>query len=177
MKFRIFSSVVAMVLLGGMAAAQSSVEGIISDLQSQGFTSFEVKNGATQSKVEAVRGTEQVEIVIDRASGAVLSTEVGVASARDQGRVGISVRDRSNRDFTRANRSSDDNPASSRNRSRSGDDSSRSRSSEASSRSRGSDDSGRSRGSDDSGRSRGGDDHGADDHGGDRGGRGRGRDD
>ena len=168
MKFRIFSSVVAMVLLGGMAAAQSSVEGIISDLQSQGFTSFEVKNGATQSKVEAVRGTEQVEIVIDRASGAVLSTEVGVASARDQGRVGISVRDRSNRDFTRANRSSDDNPASSRNRSRSGDDSSRSRSSEASSR---------SRGSDDSGRSRGGDDHGADDHGGDRGGRGRGRDD
>ena len=168
MNFRIFSSVVAMVLLGGMAAAQSSVEGIISDLQSQGFTSFEVKNGATQSKVEAVRGTEQVEIVIDRASGAVLSTEVGVASARDQGRVGISVRDRSNRDFTRANRSSDDNPASSRNRSRSGDDSSRSRSSEASSR---------SRGSDDSGRSRGGDDHGADDHGGDRGGRGRGRDD
>jgi hypothetical protein len=159
MTIRFVSTVAALVLLGGMAAAQSSVEGIISDLQSQGFTSFEVKNGATQSKVEAVRGTEQVEIVIDRASGAVLSTEVGVASARDQGRVGISVRDRSNRDFTRANRSSDDNPASSRNRSRSGDDSSRSRSSEASSRSRG------------------GDDHGADDHGGDRGGRGRGRDD
>ena len=159
MTIRFFSTVAALVLLGGMATAQSSVEGIISDLQAQGFTSFEVKNGATQSKVEAVRGTEQVEIVIDRASGAVLSTEVGVASARDQARVGISVRDRSNRDFTRANRSSDDNPASSR------------------SRSRGADDSSRSRGSDDSGRSRGGDDDGADDHGGDRGGRGRGRDD
>ena len=159
MTIRFFSTVAALVLLGGMATAQSSVEGIISDLQAQGFTSFEVKNGATQSKVEAVRGTEQVEIVIDRASGAVLSTEVGVASARDQARVGISVRDRSNRDFTRAKRSSDDNPASSR------------------SRSRGADDSSRSRGSDDSGRSRGGDDDGADDHGGDRGGRGRGRDD
>ena len=159
MTIRFFSTVAALVLLGGMATAQSSVEGIISDLQAQGFTSFEVKNGATQSKVEAVRGTEQVEIVIDRASGAVLSTEVGVASARDQARVGILVRDRSNRDFTRAKRSSDDNPASSR------------------SRSRGADDSSRSRGSDDSGRSRGGDDDGADDHGGDRGGRGRGRDD
>lgn len=159
MTIRFFSTVAALVLLGGMATAQSSVEGIISDLQSQGFTSFEVKNGATQSKVEAVRGTEQVEIVIDRASGAVLSTEVGVASARDQGRVGISVRDRSNRDFARANRSGDDNSSSGRGRSRGGNDS------------------GRSRGSDDSGRSRGGDDNGADDNGGDRGGRGRGRDD
>ena len=159
MTIRFFSTVAALVLLGGMATAQSSVEGIISDLQSQGFTSFEVKNGATQSKVEAVRGTEQVEIVIDRASGAVLSTEVGVASARDQGRVGISVRDRSNRDFARANRSGDDNSSSGRGRSRGGNDSDR------------------SRGSDNSGRSRGGDDNGADDNGGDRGGRGRGRDD
>ncbi|NBR91687.1 MAG: PepSY domain-containing protein, partial [Rhodobacteraceae bacterium] len=60
MTIRFFSTVAALVLLGGMATAQSSVEGIISDLQAQGFTSFEVKNGATQSKVEAVRGTEQV---------------------------------------------------------------------------------------------------------------------
>lgn len=168
MTIRFFHTVTALVLLGGMASAQSSVDSLIADLQSQGFTSFEVKNGATQSKVEAVRGTEQVEVVIDRASGAVLSTEVGVASARDQGRVGISVRDRSNRDFERASSSNDDDDGdTSGDRSRGGDHSGRSRGGDDSGRSHGNDDDGHD---DDNGDNDHGDDHGGDHDGGDHGG-------
>jgi hypothetical protein len=145
--FHAFALAIAFTFGGSTVFAQSAVDGLIANLQTQGFTSFEVKNGFSQSKVEAIRGTDKVEVVIDRATGTVLSTETGVASARDLGRVGISTRDRSNRDFSRSDdrsaRSTDDNGG----RGRGGDDNG-----------------GRGRGGDDDGgRGRGGDDNGRDD--------------
>jgi len=130
--------IAALTLTGSAAFAQSTVNGLIADLQAQGYTAFEVQNGATQSKVEAVRGTEKMEVVLDRATGTVMKSEIEQASLRDQSRTGIVTRDRSDRDFVRENRSSDDRTASDdRGRGRGSDD-------------RGEDDRGGRRGGDDS---------------------------
>ncbi len=63
--------------------------GLISDLQSQGYDFIEVKNAPGQIKVEAIRGTEELEMIFDRQSGQLLKREVNRADARDVGRVGI----------------------------------------------------------------------------------------
>ncbi|MGJ8602950.1 MAG: hypothetical protein ACSHXH_02410 [Marivita sp.] len=80
---------------------------LVSDLQAQGFTRIEVKNGLTQTKVEAVRGTEKVETVFDRATGAVIEQEIERVDSDDDTAPGVSIRDR-NRDFADAGRSDDD---------------------------------------------------------------------
>ena len=80
---------------------------LVSDLQAQGFTRIEVKNGLTQTKVEAIRGTEKVETVFDRATGAVIEQEIERVDSDDDTAPGVSIRDR-NRDFADAGRSDDD---------------------------------------------------------------------
>ena len=152
-------------MLAGAAGAQSAVDGLVASLQSQGYASVEVRNGPTQSKVEAVRGTEKVEIVIDRATGTVVKSETERLAASDLAQPGLSIRSR-DRDFVRGDDADDD-----------GDDDGDRRG-----RGRGSDDGSADDGDDSNGRNdgrgRGGDDRGGDDRGGDdRGGDDRGGDD
>jgi hypothetical protein len=80
------------------AGSAVDTEALISDLRSQGYDFIEVKRGPTQTKVEATRGGEQLEIVFDNATGEVLKREVGRADARDIGRSGIEI-DTEDRDF------------------------------------------------------------------------------
>lgn len=79
----------------GMAAAQSMNDQIISDLQSKGYEYIEIKNGPTQTKVEAIRGTDKLEVVYDNASGSIIKQE---REAAEQGEVGQSGVDISTRD-------------------------------------------------------------------------------
>ncbi|MEZ5796872.1 MAG: PepSY domain-containing protein [Paracoccaceae bacterium] len=106
MKTRLKLFTAALMLAGSMAAAEISTDQLVSDLQAEGYTFIDVKRGPTQIKIEAVRGTEKVETIIDRETGAVLKTETETASTRDQSRSGVRLRDR-NRDFLRL-RSGDD---------------------------------------------------------------------
>lgn len=80
---------------------------IVSDLQAQGFTRIEVRNGVTQTKIEAIRGTEKIETVFDTATGAILEQEIERVDDDDDIAPGVSVRDR-NRDFVDDGRSDDD---------------------------------------------------------------------
>ena len=98
MKTKLKLMIAGMVLSAGMAMAAVTTEQVISDLQAEGYTWIEVKRGPTQIKVEAVKGTTKIETIIDTATGAVLKTESETASAAEQSRVGVQVRDR-NRDF------------------------------------------------------------------------------
>jgi hypothetical protein len=147
----------AALLFAGNAAVAFTTESVVGELSSQGYTRIEVRNGLTQTKVEAIRGTEKLEVVYDRATGAVLKTETEAVDAGDNTTPGVSVRNR-NRDFLRVSSSDDDND----------DDGHR--------RGRGSDDDGSDDSSDDDGDrhgGRGGDDGGDDDNDNDgRGGRG-----
>ncbi len=146
-----------MIFGAGAAAAQITTDGVIQDLSAQGYSRIEVANGPTQMKVEAIRGTEKLEVIYDTDSGAVLKQETDTVSADDNTAPGVQVRTRT-RDFVRAqervrtgmNDDSDDDS--------SDDDGS-------------DDDSSDDDGSDDHGGS-GGDDDGGDDNGGDHGGHG-----
>lgn len=62
-------------LAGSVVFAQSALDSAIKALTDQGFTNIEVKSGAATAKIEAVNGTQKVEITIDLANGTVLKRE------------------------------------------------------------------------------------------------------
>ena len=67
----------AFLIAGQMAFAAISTNTVVTDLQGQGYTRIEIKTGPTQMKVEAIRGTEKLEIVYDIETGAILKQESG----------------------------------------------------------------------------------------------------
>ena len=95
-KLLVAAGAVALSAQAGHAAV--TAEGLISGLQADGYGWVEVKRGPTQFEVEAVRGKEKVEMVIDAATGAVLHRETERADREDRARSGSQVRDR-NHDF------------------------------------------------------------------------------
>ena len=74
----------ALSALGSMSFADISTQDVIDSFQSEGFSRVEVKTGPTQTKVEAIRGQQKVEVVYDRATGNVLKSETERLSPRDQ---------------------------------------------------------------------------------------------
>lgn len=111
MKKTLISAVVA-TFAGTMAIAQSATDQIINDLTGQGFQRIEIDNGIGQIKVEAIRGTQKLEVVYDRATGAILKQEVERVRAGEDTRPGVEIRNR-NRDFVDAGRVSDDSSSTS----------------------------------------------------------------
>lgn len=103
LKYRV-SLAAALAILGGAAAAQITSDGVIQDLSAQGYSRIEVANGPTQMKVEAIRGTEKLEVVYDSATGNVLKSETATIADSDNTMPGIQVRTRS-RDFVTARNS------------------------------------------------------------------------
>jgi len=101
------SSSVDATTTANLPTGSTSTDQIVSDLQAQGFTRIEVKNGLSQTKVEAIRGTEKVETVFDRATGEVIKQEVETVRAGEDSRPGVEVSNR-DRDFVGGSRSDDD---------------------------------------------------------------------
>ncbi len=106
---RIFLIAALLALPSTAALAQIDTSGLIAGYQADGYTAIEVTRGLNQTKVEAIRGSDKVEVVYDNATGEVLKTENGLADASDDIRQGVSIRSR-DRDFTRdgLGQSSDD---------------------------------------------------------------------
>ncbi|QYK41414.1 MAG: hypothetical protein KF887_18955 [Paracoccaceae bacterium] len=94
----------ATLLLSAPAVVALSAQDLIDSYSAEGFTRIEVKSGPTQTKVEAIRGTEKVEVVYDNASGSVLKREVETVAAGARAGIEIDTRDR---DFLRSARSDD----------------------------------------------------------------------
>lgn len=96
---KLLSTTAAIVLLSaGLSFAAIDNNALVGTLQSQGYTRIEVKNGPTQTKVEAIRGTEKVEVVYDNATGEVLKREVETVRPGEDIAPGVSIRAR-DRDF------------------------------------------------------------------------------
>ncbi|MDH3264566.1 MAG: hypothetical protein OEM24_11270, partial [Paracoccaceae bacterium] len=76
MKRKLLMTTAAALLFGSMAFAVT-VDEVVQDFQDQGYTNIEVEEGPTQITVEASNGpgTDKVEVVIDAATGDVISTE------------------------------------------------------------------------------------------------------
>lgn len=122
MKKSVLLSVTALVFAGSVAfgevpadaPAVTPVEMQISMLDTQGYKRIEVKTGLTQTKIEAINPVtlEKLELVIDTATGAILSQETGTVGLLENTAEGIFYRTR-NRDFVdtedEGEDSSDDN--------------------------------------------------------------------
>ena len=114
MKTKLLVTVSALILSGSMAFAQASepaptpVEAQITALQAEGYLRLEVKTGLTQTKIEAIdlANDRKLEIVIDSATGVVLSEEISTIGLFENTTAGVFYRTR-NRDFVDA----DDNGA------------------------------------------------------------------
>lgn len=87
-------------VFGGQMAFAVTTESVIADLQAEGYSRVEVKVGPTQMKVEAIRGTEKLEMVVQNETGQVLKSEAGQVRLGENTTPGVSVRER-NGDFVR----------------------------------------------------------------------------
>ncbi len=98
---RIFLIAALFALPATTALAAIDTDSLIAGYQAEGYTTIEVTRGTTQTKIEAIRGTEKIEVVYDNETGATLKSESGVPEADDDILPGVTVRDRP-RDFVRA---------------------------------------------------------------------------
>ncbi|RUS63464.1 PepSY domain-containing protein [Pseudorhodobacter sp. E13] len=96
---RVLALTLGAVLAGQMAYAITADE-IVTDLQAEGYTRVEVRVGPTQIKVEAIRGTNKIERIVDSATGNVLKSESYMVDSGENTRPGVSIRTR-DRDFVR----------------------------------------------------------------------------
>ncbi|MCB1398901.1 MAG: PepSY domain-containing protein [Rhodobacteraceae bacterium] len=91
--------IVASALLGAPAIAEVSTQSIIDDLNAKGFNRIEIERGLSQVKVEASNGSQELEVIYDRATGEILKQETErLRAGEDNKRAGVVVRDRA-RDF------------------------------------------------------------------------------
>lgn len=104
MKIKLLMTVSALVLSTSMAFAALNTETVVTGLKADGYTRIEVKTGPTQTKVEAINGTEKLEVIYDNATGNELKREVGTVGLLENITEGVFYDDRS-RDFI----SGDDN--------------------------------------------------------------------
>ncbi len=159
---RIFALAAMFALPASVGFAAIDTDGLISRFQGDGYTTIEVTRGINETKVEAIRNNEKVEVVYDNATGSVLQTEFGTPDADDDIRPGVTVRDR-NRDFVRDDDDRDDDQDDDRD-----DDQDDDRDDDRDDDNGSDDDGGDDNGSnDDGGDDNGSDDNGSDDNGGD----------
>jgi hypothetical protein len=81
----------AMMFTGHMAFAAIDPQALADSYIADGYTSVEVKQGLTQTKIEAVKGTSLIEAVYDNASGEIISQETQPADAEELARTGVEV--------------------------------------------------------------------------------------
>jgi hypothetical protein len=103
---RLFLFATVAALVAGAAKAEVTAQSVADGLLAEGYTRVELRVGPTQIKAEAINGTEKREVIVDRASGEILKSELETASARDSAQTGVSIRETS-RDFLRADQRRD----------------------------------------------------------------------
>ncbi|RMF83215.1 MAG: PepSY domain-containing protein [Planctomycetota bacterium] len=74
----------------GAAFAAVDTDAIVADLQANGYTSIEIKVGATQVKAEASDGVNKIEVIYDATTGEILSQETSPADDSDNS-VGVEI--------------------------------------------------------------------------------------
>jgi hypothetical protein len=98
MKTTLLSTTAALALATSPVFAQSATDQIVADLQSQGFTYVEVKEGPSQIKAEAVRDGTKLEVIYDSATGEILKQESEAAEGEYAQRTGVEI-DSDDEDF------------------------------------------------------------------------------
>ena len=76
----------------GAANADAFTDQIVADLQGQGFEFIEIKDSPSFVKVEAIRGSEKLEVIYDRSTGEIVKRENEQADADEVGLSGVDVK-------------------------------------------------------------------------------------
>jgi hypothetical protein len=85
-------------MMGTMASADPFVDAVVKNFQDMGYQFVEIERGQTQLRAEGVRGTQELEVIYDLATGQIIRQETGTADAWYVGRSGVEIESR-NRDF------------------------------------------------------------------------------
>lgn len=91
----------AAMALGSPAGADPFVDSVVRNFQNLGYDFIEIERGRSQLKAEGVRGTQELTVVYDLATGRIIRQETGRADASYAGRDGLEIRSR-DRDFVDA---------------------------------------------------------------------------
>lgn len=84
MMFRSLGALAVLLMTTSLSpAAAFDPQGIAAQLQSEGYTSIEIKIGDNIAKVEATKGTTKIEVTYDIASGDVIKTETETVDPQD----------------------------------------------------------------------------------------------
>lgn len=111
---RLLVTASALLLMAGAAQAQttpsSPVAGIVADLQEQGYTRIEIKPGRGVTEIEAIRGSEKLELDVVSRTGKVVKSETETVRPDENTTPGVYLdRDGRGRDDSASrNRSSSD---------------------------------------------------------------------
>lgn len=98
---RILLASAAIICLSSAAAhADTFTDAIVNNLQSLNYTTIQIVDAGAQVKVEAVRGTETLEVIYDRATGGILRQEAGTVDAGTDTTPGVQVTTASSNDTT-----------------------------------------------------------------------------
>jgi hypothetical protein len=75
MMFRSLSAVAALLMTTSLSQAAFDAQSVAAQLQSDGYTSIEIKVGQSIAKVEAIKDGVKIEVTYDIASGDVIKSE------------------------------------------------------------------------------------------------------
>lgn len=104
-KLMMFTAATA--LMANVAYAAIDAQALADSYLAKGYTFVEVKTGPTQTKVEAIKGETEIEVVYLNETGKILSTETQAADDDEIGREGVEI-DTSDEDFDDVNDEDDD---------------------------------------------------------------------
>jgi hypothetical protein len=111
MKLKLMTAAVLLLASTSLSQAAWSSQQVIDQYRAEGYTRVEVKMSATQAKVEAIKGTQKVEVIYDLATGAILKKETETVRGGENTTPGTFVRTVSgSRSFDDSNDSDDDGP-------------------------------------------------------------------
>ncbi len=91
MRHHLFPLAAAAAIAGSASGADPFIDAVVRNFQDLGYQYVEIERGPTRLKAEGVRGTEELEIVYDLASGRILRQETGFADDDDIGRRGVVI--------------------------------------------------------------------------------------
>ena len=98
MRQRLLPFAAATLMMGSTAGADPFIDAVVKNFQDLGYQFIEIERGRTQLKAEGVRGTEELEVIYDLATGQIIRRETGRADDWYVGRSGVEISSR-NRDF------------------------------------------------------------------------------
>lgn len=82
----------AAALTATVAFAAVDAQALADQYVANGYTYVEVKVGPTETKVEALKGDQYVEVVYSNETGAVISQETQPADPEDVGKTGVEIK-------------------------------------------------------------------------------------